>query len=300
MNRQTVYPKSELEWLQARTNDITSTEISALFGISPYITEFELWHRKKTKDVVKIEENTRMKWGKRLEPTIAMGIAEDHDLKITPFKEYVRLIDFKIGSSFDYSIGSDGLLEIKNVDARVYNSGWEISDDDIQAPNHIEMQVQHQLLVSGRKYALIGAFIGGNEITLLKREPDKDIQDAILRKTKAFWASIEANQPPKPDFEKDYEFIRHLNSYAEPGKIIEPNDRMIDLSQKYKLLSDQIKVAESQRDGIKAELLTMMGDAEKVKGDTFSISAGIIGEAQVSYTRKSYRDFRLFFKKTKE
>lgn len=300
MNRQTVYPKSELEWLQARTNDITSTEVSALFGISPYINEFELWHRKKSKDVVRLEENTRMKWGKRLEPTIAQGIAEDHDLKITPFKEYVRLIDFKVGSSFDYAIGTDGLLEIKNVDARVYNSGWEISGDDIQAPNHIEMQVQHQLLVSGRKYAFIGAFVGGNEITLLKREPDKDIQDAILNKVKKFWASIDSNTPPNPDFQKDAEFISHLYSYAEPGKIMQANDRIIDLAQKYQQYSQQMKVLDAARDGVKAELLTIIGDHEKVKGDTFSISAGLIGETEVSYTRKAYRNFKVTFKKTKE
>ena len=46
MTVQTITPSSKQDWLKARTEDITSTEVSALFGISPYTTAFELWHRK--------------------------------------------------------------------------------------------------------------------------------------------------------------------------------------------------------------------------------------------------------------
>ncbi len=49
-----------------RVQDITSSEISALFGLSPYKTAFELYHEKRAGEVMRIEENTRMKWGKRL------------------------------------------------------------------------------------------------------------------------------------------------------------------------------------------------------------------------------------------
>ena len=44
-------------WLQERMKDITSTEVSALYGLSPYLTEYELFHTKKDGVVVRIEEN---------------------------------------------------------------------------------------------------------------------------------------------------------------------------------------------------------------------------------------------------
>ncbi len=71
-----INPDNEQHWLECRTKDITSTEIAALFGISPYITEFELWHRKKSGVVVKFEENERMEWGTALQDAIAAKIGQ--------------------------------------------------------------------------------------------------------------------------------------------------------------------------------------------------------------------------------
>src|SRR3990172_11795006 len=118
---ETIKPKNEAEWLSLRMKDITSTEISALFGISPYSTEFELWHRKKNKLYVDFEETERMTWGLRLQNAIAKGIAEDQGWKVRRMNEYIRIPELRIGASFDFSIeGKDiepGILEIKNVDS---------------------------------------------------------------------------------------------------------------------------------------------------------------------------------------
>ena len=67
-------------WLALRSVDVTSTEVSALFGANQYLTKYELWHRKKAGKVVKIEENNFMKWGTRLQDSIAAGIAGGENL----------------------------------------------------------------------------------------------------------------------------------------------------------------------------------------------------------------------------
>ena len=54
------------DWLENRLLDVTSTEVSALFNVNPYQTEFDLYHQKKDKVVVNIEDNERMAWGRRL------------------------------------------------------------------------------------------------------------------------------------------------------------------------------------------------------------------------------------------
>ena len=35
------------DWLEYRLLDVTSTEVSALFNVNPYQTEFELYNQKK-------------------------------------------------------------------------------------------------------------------------------------------------------------------------------------------------------------------------------------------------------------
>lgn len=308
MERITYNPRTKQEWLILRATDLTSTEIPALFNLSPYLTSFELWHRKKDASIVEIEENERMKWGTRLEETIARGIMEDNGWIGRPKKEYISIKDLRIGCSFDFECSLPGdednrwLLEIKNVDSLAYKDGWLVDGDSVEAPPHIEMQVQHQMLVSGLNKAYIGALIGGNKVVLIERKADEKIHQAILRKSAQFWDSINKNQQPSPDFKRDAEFICKLYNYAEPGKVLEvdPDSTVEELVNNYRLIGIRLKTDKENQDAIKANIISLIGDAEKVIGDGFTISAGVVGEAEISYVRKAYRSFRIFSKKSKE
>lgn len=63
MSVEVIQIESREQWLAARAKDITSTEIAALYGLSPYITEFELFHNKRDGVRTQITENERMTWG---------------------------------------------------------------------------------------------------------------------------------------------------------------------------------------------------------------------------------------------
>ncbi len=304
MQRQIIIPINDSHWLDLRAQDLTSTDIAALFGCSPYLTEFECWHRKKDKLIVKLQPNERIRWGNRLESAIARGIADDHAMEIRPMKEYIRIPELKLGSSFDFSVEKsdhveEGILEIKNVDALQFKDGWIVDGDKVEAPLHIELQAQHQLLVSGRQYLAIGALVGGNRVVLIHREADLEVHRAIITKAEAFWKSIDEGIVPSPNFEKDASFISSLYKYAEPGKILEADKKIESLADMYKTLSDELKRVTSAKDAIKAEILTIIKDAEKVKSDKFTISAGIVAPAEISYTREGYRSFKLTWKKEK-
>lgn len=297
-----IYPENKQIWLEERARDITSTEVPALFACSPYMTEFELWHRKKEATIVTIEENERMKWGIRLQDSIAQGIAEEQGWTIRKMEEYIRIPELKIGSSFDFSIETEddmGILEIKNVDGLVFKQQWEEKDDgDYEAPLHIEFQVQHQLLVSDRKYAYIGVLVGGNNLYLLKRERNEKVIAAIRAASIKFWRSIQENQVPSPDFAKDSSFISSLYNYAEPGKVIDANEEIDVIANEYKEVSASIKILDNKKSELKAKLLMMIGDSEKVIGDNFSISAGLISPKMIeAYERKGYRSFRINWRK---
>ena len=94
---------TEEAWLQARQRDVTSTESAALFGMSPYVTRYDLWHRKRSGTAPEFKTNDRMKWGNRLEAAIAHGIAEEQGWEIRPMKEYMRDPDARMGSSYRLS-----------------------------------------------------------------------------------------------------------------------------------------------------------------------------------------------------
>ena len=310
-----ILPTDENHWLSLRAQDITSTEVAALFGCSPYLTKFELWHRKKDRTVITLEPSERMRWGTRLQDSIAQGIAEDQGWRVRRMAEYIRNSELRIGASFDFGILETvdfpginfkdeqpiGLLEIKNVDSLAFRDGWIIDGDTLEAPPHIELQVQHQLLVSGLSTAYIGALIGGNRVVLIKRESDSNVHYAIKNAVAEFWKSIEENNPPPPIFPQDSQAVSKLYGYAEPGKVLHADQAIDSLCADYKTYANAEKESREKKESVRAQILMKIGDAEKVTGANFTISAGVIGPAQIpAHERKGYRNFKLNWKKEKQ
>lgn len=310
MTPEIIIPRDQQHWLELRTHDLTSTDIAALFGISPYCTPYELWHRKRDRINVQFDENERMKWGTRLQDAIAAGIGEEHDWSCRRQTAYFRLPDIRLGTSIDFTAIENSekdsiifLLEIKNVDSLQFLKEWIKNEKgNYEAPYHIEIQVQHQLLVTGHPFGYIGVLIGGNRLELIKRTADKKVHDAILLKAAEFWRSIDENNPPSPDMEADAGFISKLYGYAEPGKLIDisQDTGLKDLADEYTKLKGVIKDHDKRCESIKAEVLMKIGDAEKAIHPTFSISAGVIAPTWIeAYERKGYRNFRITPKKEK-
>lgn len=322
-NRLIVTPASEQEWHGLRAQDITSTESSALFDMSPYTTSFELWHRKRQATPVIIEAAGRMLWGQRLQDVIARGVAEDYGVKVRKMNAYQRLVDVRMGSSFDFEIigldnnaGPDrgapdllrvlyqehgtGNLEVKNVDGLIFRDTWTVNDDrSIEAPGHIEIQVQHQMHVSGRKWAALVVLVGGNDPKVIVRRYDAEVGAAIEQRVRDFWRDVDAGNEPPPVFPDDAAFVCKLFGYAEPGKVYDGRDKpeLADLASEYKAAADREKLAKEDKDVAKAKLLAAIGDSEKAMLDGFTVSAGLVGPCEVAYTRDGYRNFRVTAKK---
>lgn len=307
--RKSYYGLPEDLWLKMRTRDVTSTDVAALFDVSPYLTAFDLWHRKKGEIVVDSAPSDRMKWGNRLQDAIARGLAEEHAWVIRRKDEYMHDPQARIGASFDYEITNiagqrvKGLLEIKNVDSLAFRDGWIVDGDYIEAPPHIELQAQHQLLVSEYDFVVIGALVGGNRVVTIKRLPDPKIIEAIRAQVKKFFESIDKNEPPQPDFSKDAKTIASLYRNATKGKVVDlaSDDLAPALVEQYKKIADVEREAKAKKEEIKAQLLMKIGDAEKAVGVGFSITAGTVPAARIeAYERPEYRMFKINVQKKKE
>ena len=71
MTVETIPIVSQEQWHAERAKDVTSTQVAALFGCNPYLTHLELWHQKATGYVEEFDNNDRVRWGNRLEASIA-------------------------------------------------------------------------------------------------------------------------------------------------------------------------------------------------------------------------------------
>lgn len=299
-------------WLKERLKDITSTEISALYGFSPYLTEYELFHNKKDGVVVELAGNERMEWGTRLENAIAEGAAADAGWKIKKMGVYIRHPS-RIGSSFDYMIKAGhelsakgvGLLEIKNVDGLVFHKNWIDDGTNVEAPNHIELQIQHQMEVLDCEWCVLVALVGGNRKVVITRLRDREIGADIREKVKAFWQRVDENSPPSADYSKDADFIIDRLSKNVDANLIAQSDEELDkLINQYKHVSAEADSYETLKKGYKAQILERIGNASKVMSACGCISCGttkdstgtLITQEMVGTfvgSRKGYRMFKI-------
>ncbi len=306
---QSFIPESREEWLKLRLQDVTASEVSALFGTG-YMTEYELWHTKAGSRIMDFDSE-RMRWGRRLEKVIAEGICEDmgwilQDRPVT----YFRNPETRMGATPDFFVSDPshecgeglGLLQIKNVDGMIFRQKW--SEDE--APDFIEMQLQQEFAVTGCTWGSIGALIGGNSTKLYARKPYPQVIAGLEKKIGEFWKSVDEKREPTPDFKKDAEFIMELYSSVAEGKSVDisENSRAIELAETYKAAASIEKTASDEKQSAKAELITLIGDAAIASVGTFKISASSVSKSKGTLVtpemvgtyvggRKGYRGFRL-------
>ena len=303
------YPITDKQsWLENRLLDVTSTEVSALFNLNPYQTEFELYHQKKDKVVVNIDDNERMMWGRHLEDSIALGFAEKYKMKVEQFDVYMRDPETRMGSSFDYKIVSEEepmILEIKNVDGLAYRKNWIEHDEyNIEPPEHIALQLQHQLEITGYNVGYIVALVGGNTMKVVRSEKDPRIGKLLKGKVENFWERIKLGVPPDVDYTRDSQYImKNLCNQADAGVTLEADEEMDKLVDDYYAINKEYVSLGKTKDSIKAQILERSNNASKIVSKYGTISCGMSKESKgklitqdmvgtYQNPRKGYRMFR--------
>ena len=303
------YPITDKQsWLENRLLDVTSTEVSALFNLNPYMTEFELYHQKREKIVINIDDNERMAWGRRLEDSIALEFAERNKMSVEPFDVYMRNPETRMGSSFDYKITSEKepmILEIKNVDSQQYRSKWiEHDENTIEPPEHIGLQLQHQLEITGYNVGYIVALVGGNTMKVVRSERDPRIGKLLRGKVENFWERIKLGVPPDVDYTRDAQYImKNLCNQADAGLVLTADEDMDKLIDDYNAVNREYVSIGKMRDQIKAQILERSNNASKIVSVNGTISCGMSKESKgklitqemvgtYQNPRKGYRMFR--------
>jgi len=296
------------DWLENRLLDVTSTEVSALFNVNPWQSEIELYNQKKDKVVVNIDDNERMAWGRRLEDSIAQGCAESQGWQVQPFDVYMSDTETRMGSSFDYKITSSdelGIMEVKNVDSMVYRTKWvDDGNGHIEAPPHIEMQLQHQLHVSGLSWGCIVALVGGNTQKLIVRARNKEVGQLLETKVKEFWERVKAGTPPDIDYLRDSQYMmKNLYNEADAGVILAADEDMDKLVDDYNAINREYVSLGKQKDAVKAQILELSQNASKIVSINGTINCGMTKGSKGKYItqdmvgtyinpRKGFRQFK--------
>lgn len=298
MTTQLMQIKDEESWLEKRKGYVTSTEVSAIYGLNTYLTHYELWHQKRGLLPVVREENNFMLFGKLMEDVVCqMALIEHPDWNIAPMRVFAYDDNDKIGSSFDRVVTipdkGTGLLEIKTTSYKYWKEKFIEQDGHIEATPMYEVQFQTELEVINRYDWILSIVFIADTRTLkyIFRERDREMGTVLRQAVKDFWASTET---PEPDFSRDKSAIAKLMPTAEKGKAMDAtnNERVIFLATAIKSEKDLEKQSKENAETFTAELLTLVQDYQYVWTNTHKITVvdSKTGTKSLHITEKGKKD----------
>ena len=180
-------------WLLARRTGIGASDSPAILGASPWSSGLAVYAEKIDTEAPIEDQSERLMWGHVLEPVILEAFAKATE---RPIRESGKLLrskrwPFMLATLDGLSElgGMETVLEAKNTQDR---AGW--SDG---VPQHVWIQVQHQLAVTGLAMGSVAVLVCGCEFKWadVKRD-DEFINGVLIPDCESFWKLVENGGPP--------------------------------------------------------------------------------------------------------
>ena len=182
------YEPQSVEWLAARMNFVTATEVAALFGLNKYTSPLQL-----QKDKLMPKEainNQYIRMGKILEDAVLKAFDVDLGIKAQPIHSnkvvIYNLKDVKLSATPDgvFEHGDKkGLVECKSTSIKNFMT-WEI-----EPPISYVLQCHAQLLCTGEEHNLLGclATSAPMDFTAYHIKRDDEVNSLLIEEVNRFW-----------------------------------------------------------------------------------------------------------------
>ena len=190
------------EWLTVRRQGIGSSDAAAAVGLNPYKSQLQLWMEKTGRDgalpvVDPNDDQSPMYWGTLLEPIVAAHYTRRSGHRVRRVNAVLQHpehswmlanIDREVVGASDVQI-----LECKTAGihgARLWRDG---------VPEYVQLQVMHQLAVTGKQAADVAVLLGGQELQVFRIERDDTLIAQLITLEQQFWGYVERDQEPPAD-----------------------------------------------------------------------------------------------------
>jgi predicted phage-related endonuclease len=165
------------------------------------------------------------------------------------------------------------LAELKNV------SEWTADQWEDGAPLKYQVQLQHQMLVTGAREGVIAAIIGGNRFKYVRYSRDDEFIHKLSQKLTEFWNMVAYDEMPNPTG-PDVDTLKML--HEGDGEVIELPPEAVDWDEQIVKAKEQIKKWEQIKSNAEASLWASLESA----------SAGVLpgggGYRVVTVTKEPY------------
>lgn len=254
---------------EERRRGLGGSDAPAVFDLG-YGSPFALWADKVWGATRRV--STQMQRGHDLEPLIASKTAERLDLALEPAAG--RVVHPKrpwMAANIDYWTSNNRLVECKASMWQHKGHEWGPDGDPEGVPAHIELQVRHQLDVTGSRRGWVAVlFVDTWELRLYPIEVDQTITDLLIDGEQRFWHDhvLTREPPPVTDPNSALEALTRLPVTSDYVDL--PEDEALEMITALGRVSEVRLEAEKEEKRLKAELGRLLGDAKegRIAGET--------------------------------
>lgn len=260
------------DWLAVRKQGIGSSDAAAAVGLNPYKSQLELWLEKTGRDssLPKLDHNDEESpayWGNILEPIVATHYTKRSGHRVRRINAVLQHPDPKLPwmlANIDREvIGTDNvqILECKTAGingARLWKEG---------VPEYVQLQVMHQLAVTGKQAADVAVLLGGQHLEIHRIERDESMIARLIDLERLFWDYVVSDTPPPADGTASAEAaLRCL--YPEDNRQTLDFSQHTELASTYlelKAIRQRIAQQETREAQLKQALQQAMGAATRAE-----------------------------------
>ncbi|WP_176114818.1 YqaJ viral recombinase family protein [Burkholderia cepacia] len=267
---------SREDWLAVRRTGIGGSDAAAAVGLHPYMSPLELWLDKtgRADGLPGPDPNDTSSptyWGTLLEPIVAASYTKQTGNRVRRVNAVLRhpTIPFMLANLDREIVGVPDvqILECKTAGefgARLWREG---------VPEYVQIQVQHQLAVTGKSAAHVAVLLCGQALEVHRIERDEALIERLVELEARFWRFVESDTPPPADGSESADrALRHL--YPGNGETIDfSGDRhlssvFVDLVA----VRAEIETRQQLEAQFKQAIQEAMGDATRALFETGSVS----------------------------
>jgi len=223
---------------------VGASEVGAVLGCDPWTTPLSLYRRKRGLDDPKAD-NAAMQVGRELEGSVVRLAARAIPVRVRRNRLTFAHPTVPLFATPDAFVGRDRVLEAKVVGLRS-----PAAFDDV-VPCHVRVQVQAQLLVTGREAGYV-ATLAGTELRLTLVDRDPVVQAAIEDAVTTFVNDhLDAEYAPDPlTFDERWFDLLAAMREAPEGDVVvaellagaelqAAGDRLLEVRQELRRLEDE-------------------------------------------------------------
>ena len=260
------------DWLAVRKGGIGSSDAAAAVGLNPYKSQLELWLEKTGRDAAlpKIDphdEESPAYWGNILEPIVATHYTKRSGNRVRRINAVLQHpnpelpwmlanIDREVIGAADVQI-----LECKTAGingARLWKEG---------VPEYVQLQVMHQLAVTGKQAADVAVLLGGQHLEIHRIERDERMITRLIELERKFWNYVVTDTPPPADGSASAEMALRALYPEDNGQTVDFSGRA-GLAAAYlelKAVRQYISEKETREAQLKQLLQQAMGEATRAE-----------------------------------